>query len=184
MNRLEQQYKEKIIPTLMQEHNLTSAMQVPRIEKIVLNSGVSDAVTNSNSVEETRAQLARICGQKPIITHARKSLAAFKLRTGMAVGVKVTLRRKKMYEFLDKLINIALPRVRDFRGLSLNSFDSQGNYSLGVAEMVIFPEAEYETIKKARGLDITIVTNSTNKVLVLDLFKKMGFPFKHQQGNN
>lgn len=178
MNKLYKTYKTEIVPKLMTEFKYKSVMQVPRITKIVINSGVSDAVQNHNAVSDVRKELGLISGQRPVVTKARKSIAAFKLRTGMSTGVKVTLRRDKMYSFLEKLINVALPRVRDFRGLNKNSFDNQANYSLGIKEQIIFPEIDYDKIHKLRGMDITIVTDTNDRDAARQLLKYIGLPFK------
>jgi len=176
-NRLEKMYKEVIIPQLMKEKQYKSVMQVPKISKIVINQGIGDAVQDSKRIDDAVAELTLITGQKPIVTKAKKSLAVFKLREGMPIGTKVTLRSKLMYDFLDKLISIALPRVRDFRGVPRTSFDNQGNYTLGIKEQIIFPEIDYDKVKKIRGMDITIVTTTTNKEDAFELIKKMGMPF-------
>ncbi len=178
MNNLQKKYQTEIVPQLMKDFKFKSIMQVPKIEKIVINSGISDAVQNPSAVNEVRNELALITGQRPVITKAHHSIAAFKLREGMKVGVKVTLRRVKMYDFLEKLINIALPRVRDFRGLSKNSFDQQANYTLGVKEQIIFAEIDYDRLNKLRGMDITLVTSTANRQEAFQLLKYLGLPFK------
>ncbi|AOG60811.1 50S ribosomal protein L5 [Spiroplasma helicoides] len=176
-NRLEKLYKEKIIPELFKEKQYKSIMQVPKITKVVINQGIGDAVQDSKRLDDAVAELALITGQKPLVTKAKKSLAAFKLREGMPIGAKVTLRGKRMYEFLDRLISVALPRVRDFRGVPKTSFDKQGNYSLGIKEQIIFPEIDYDKVKKIRGMDITIVTTANNREDAFALIQKMGMPF-------
>lgn len=183
LQRLEKQYKEKILPELFKEKQYKSVMQVPKIEKIVVNMGVGDAVQDSKKLDDAVHEMMLITGQKPLITKAKKSLAAFKLREGMPIGAKVTLRGKKMYDFLDKLINVAIPRVRDFRGIPTSSFDKQGNYTLGVKEQIIFPEIDYDKVKKVRGMDITIVTTTKEKDDALALLAKFGMPFV-KQGDN
>lgn len=177
VNRLEQKYKDVIVPELMKEKQYKSVMQVPKISKIVINQGVGDAVQDSKRLDDAAEELALITGQKVLITKAKKSLAAFKLREGMPIGTKVTLRGKMMYEFLDKLISVALPRVRDFRGVPKSSFDQQGNYTMGIKEQIIFPEIDYDKVKKIRGMDITIVTTAKNKDDAFSLIEKIGMPF-------
>lgn len=177
VQRLQKTYNEKILPELFKEKQYKSVMEVPKIQKIVINMGVGDAVQDSKRIDDASGELTLITGQKPLITKAKKSIATFKLREGMPIGVKVTLRGKKMYDFLDKLINVALPRVRDFRGVSANSFDKQGNYTLGIKEQIIFPEIDYDKIKKIRGMDITIVTTSKDKDGAFALLQKYGMPF-------
>lgn len=180
MNRLKAKYNDVIVKELFQdkERAYKSIMQVPKITKIVVNMGIKDAVQNSKAVEYAAGELALITGQKALITKAKNSIASFKLREGMPIGCKVTLRGVRMYDFLDKLINIALPRVRDFRGVSPTSYDGQGNFSLGVKEQIIFPEIDYDKIKKIRGMDITIVTTASKKADAHALLSKMGIPFK------
>ena len=160
MNRLNQKYKETVVPALMKKFEYKSVMEVPCIDKVVINMGVGDAIANSKALDEAVAELAAITGQAPVITRAKKSIANFKVREGMPIGCKVTLRREKMYDFLDKLMNISLPRVRDFRGVSDTSFDGRGNYTLGVKEQIIFPEIDYDKVNKVRGMDIVIVTTA------------------------
>jgi large subunit ribosomal protein L5 len=176
-SRLLDLYKSKIVKELQSELGYTSVMQVPRLDKIVINMGIGDAASNAKVIEEGVHDLRVITGQQPVTTKAKKAIAAFKLREGIPIGVKVTLRGVRMYDFLDKLFNIALPRVRDFRGLSKSSFDGRGNYSLGVREQLIFPEVKYEEITKTRGMDISIITTShTDKDAYL-LLSKLGLPF-------
>ena len=178
MNRLNQKYKETVVPALMKQFNYKSVMEVPYIDKVVINMGVGDAIANSKALDEAVAELAAITGQAPVVTKAKKSIANFKLREGMAIGCKVTLRREKMYDFLDKLMNISLPRVRDFRGVSDTSFDGRGNYTLGIKEQIIFPEIDYEKINKVRGMDVVIVTTAKTNEEAKALLTEMGMPFK------
>ena len=178
MNRVLQHYKETVVAELTKKFNYTSVMQVPKIDKIVVNMGVGDAITNSKVLDAAVEDLKTITGQKPIITKAKKSIAAFKLREGVAIGCKVTLRGERMYEFFDKLVSIALPRVRDFRGLSKDSFDGRGNYTLGVKEQLIFPEINFDKVLKVRGMDIVIVTTAKTDNEGRELLKLMGMPFK------
>lgn len=178
MNRLEQKYKEEAVPNLTKKFNYTSVMQVPHIDKVVINIGVGEAIANPKVLEEAVAELATITGQKPMITKAKKSIANFKLREGMPIGCKVTLRSDKMYDFLDKLMNISLPRVRDFRGVPKTSFDGRGNYTLGIKEQIIFPEINYDKVTKVRGMDIVIVTTANTNEEAAALLTEMGMPFK------
>ncbi|MCQ2741722.1 MAG: 50S ribosomal protein L5 [Bacilli bacterium] len=177
-NRLATKYKTEIVPALVKEFGYTSVMQAPRLEKIVINLGVGDATQNSKALEDAVADLAIITGQRPVTTKAKKSIATFKLREGQAIGCKVTLRGVRMYEFLDKLISIALPRVRDFRGVSRNAFDGHGNYTLGVKEQLIYPEIDYDKVSKIRGMDVVIVTTAQSDKEAYSLLEKMGMPFK------
>ena len=179
MEKLREQYEKEVIPALMKKFNYKSVMQVPKLEKIVINIGLGDVKENPKSLDNAVAELAMITGQKPIVTKAKKSIAAFKLREGVNVGCKVTLRATKMYDFAHKLFNVALPRVRDFRGLSKNSFDGRGNYSLGIKEQLIFPEIEYDKIDKLRGMDIIFVTTANSDEEAKELLKLMGMPFKN-----
>lgn len=178
MNRLQEQYNKTIVHQLKEELKYSSIMQVPKIEKIIINIGVGDAVATPKMLDKTVSELTKITGQKPVITKAKKSIAGFKLREGMAIGVKVTLRGQKMMDFFDKLISIALPRVRDFQGLSRNAFDKNGNYTFGVKEQIIFPEINYEDVDKIRGMQVTIVTSTSDKQAATLLLEKFGFPFK------
>ena len=178
MNRVQQNYLENIKPALMKKFAYTTVMQVPKLDKIVINMGVGDAITNSKVLDAAVEDLKTITGQKPIITKAKKSIAAFKLREGVAIGCKVTLRGERMYEFFDKLVSIALPRVRDFRGLSKDSFDGRGNYTLGVKEQLIFPEINFDKVLKVRGMDIVVVTTAKTDNEARELLKLMGMPFK------
>jgi len=177
MNRLQEKYNNSVKPELAKMFNYSSTMEIPRLEKIVINMGVGDAVANSKVLDDAVAELQRIAGQKPVITKAKKSIASFKLREGMSIGCKVTLRGKRMFEFLDKLVSISLPRVRDFRGVSDNAFDGRGNYTLGVKEQLIFPEINFDDIKKFRGMDIVIVTTAKSDEEGRALLNLLGMPF-------
>lgn len=177
MSRLLEKYKSEVVKGLTEKFAYKNVMQVPKLEKIVINMAVGDAVGNAKALESAMADLTTIAGQKPIVTRAKKSLAAWKLRQGMAIGCKVTLRGQRMYEFLDKFMNIALPRVRDFRGVNRNSFDGRGNYALGVKEQLIFPEIEYDKIDKIRGMDIIIVTTAKTDEEAREFLSLMGMPF-------
>lgn len=178
VNRLVKKYKEQVVPALIKEFGYTSPMQAPKFEKIVINIGVGDATQNAKALEDSVAELAAITGQAPVITKAKKSIATFKLREGQAIGCKVTLRGTRMYEFYDKLVSIALPRVRDFRGVSKNAFDGHGNYTLGVKEQLIFPEIDYDKVSKIRGMDIVIVTTAKSDKEAAALLEKLGMPFR------
>ena len=178
MNRLQERYENEVVKSLMEKFNYSSKMQAPKIEKIVLNIGVGDAVSNSKLLDDAVNELTLITGQKPVVTRAKKSIAGFKLREGQAIGCKVTLRGERMYEFLDKLVNVSLPRVRDFRGVSNNSFDGRGNYTLGIKEQTIFPEIVYDEVVKVRGMDIVFVTTAKTDEEALDLLKGFNLPFK------
>ena len=178
MNRLKEKYLNEIVPSLKEKHNYKSVMQVPKIEKIVINMGVGDANQNSKLIDAAVADLELIAGQKPVITKAKKSIAGFKLREGAPIGCKVTLRGDKMYDFLEKLIRISLPRVKDFRGVSRKSFDGRGNYTLGIKEQLIFSEIEFDNVVKVRGMDIVIVTTAKTNEEAFDLLKGFGMPFK------
>lgn len=177
MNRLQENYRENVIPALMKKFNYTSVMQVPYVEKVVINIGVGDAIANPKALEEAVAELRQISGQKPVITKAKKSIANFKLREGMEIGCKVTLRKDMMYDFLDKLFSIALPRVRDFRGVNKESFDGRGNFTLGFKEQIIFPEINFDKVNKVRGMDIVIVTSAKNNEEGRELLSGLGMPF-------
>lgn len=177
MLRLKEKYLSEVAKAMMQKFGYKNVMQIPKIEKVIVNMGVGEAVGNPKSLDAAVADLTIIAGQKPIITRAKKSIAAFKIREGMPIGTKVTLRGQRMYEFLYKLLNIALPRVRDFRGVSPKSFDGRGNYTLGIKEQLIFPEIEYDKIDKVRGMDITIVTTANTDEEARELLKLMGMPF-------
>ncbi len=178
MNRLKEKYLNEVVPSLREKHNYKTIMEVPKLEKIVINVGVGDATTNSKLLEAAVNDLAIISGQKPIVTKAKKSIAGFKIRAGQAIGCKVTLRGEKMYNFLDKLISISLPRVRDFRGISNKAFDGRGNYTLGIKEQLIFSEIEYDNIVKLRGMDIVFVTTAKSNEEAYDLLKGLGMPFR------
>lgn len=178
MNRLRERYENEIKKDLMTKFGYKSVMQVPKIEKIVVNIGIGDAVSNVKLIDESVAELAAITGQKPVITKAKKSIAGFKLREGMPIGTKVTLRGEKMYEFLDKLVSVSLPRVRDFRGVSADSFDGRGNYTLGIKEQLIFPEINFDKVNKTRGMDIVIVTTANTNEEAKELLTLVGMPFK------
>ncbi|MDF9867552.1 large subunit ribosomal protein L5 [Bacilli bacterium PM5-3] len=178
MNRLKEKYDNEVKKELLTKFNYSSVMQVPKIEKIVINIGVGDAVSNSKLLDESVAELELITGQKPVVTRAKQSIAGFKLRENMPIGTKVTLRGEKMYDFLDKLVSISLPRVRDFRGVSADSFDGRGNYTLGVKEQLIFPEINYDKVNKTRGMDIVIVTTANTDEESRELLTQLGMPFK------
>lgn len=177
-NRLKAKYEQVILPKLIAKYNYTSAMEAPRLEKIVINVGVGDAIVNAKVLDDSVRELREIAGQQPVITKAKKSIANFKLREGQAIGCKVTLRGLRMYDFLDKLVSIALPRVRDFRGVSRNAFDGHGNYTLGVKEQLIFPEIDYDKVNKIRGMDIVIVTTAKNDDEAFALLTEIGMPFR------
>jgi large subunit ribosomal protein L5 len=178
MPRLESQYKETILPELVKQFSYKSVMEAPKITKITLNMGVGEAVADKKILQAAVSDMEKISGQKPVVTLARKSIAGFKIRDDMPIGCKVTLRSKRMYEFLDRLINIAIPRIRDFRGLSTKSFDGRGNYSMGIKEQIIFPEIDYDKIDMLRGMDITITTTAKSNEEGLALLKSFNFPFK------
>ena len=178
MEVLREQYEKEVVPALMKKFGYKSIMQVPKLEKIVINIGLGDTKENPKALDNAIADLESITGQKPIITKAKKSIAAFKLREGANIGCKVTLRKEKMYDFAYKLFNVALPRVRDFRGVSNNSFDGRGNYSLGIKEQLIFPEIEYEKIDKIRGMDIIFVTTANSDEEAKELLSLLGMPFR------
>ena len=178
MNRLEEKYRNEVVPSLIEKHNYKTIMLVPKIDKIVVNMGVGDALADQKYLDAAVKDLEAIAGQKPVITTAKKSIAGFKLREGNKIGCKVTLRGDNMYNFLNKLITIALPRVRDFRGISKNSFDGRGNYTLGIKEQLVFPEVEYDQVIKVRGLDIVIVTTANTNEEALALLTEFGLPFR------
>ena len=178
MSRLQEQYKNELAGEIQKKLGLKNTQEVPKITKITINMGVGDAVADKKVLEKARADMERIGGQKPVIRRARKSVAAFKIRDGMPIGCKVTLRRERMYEFLDRLVNIAIPRIRDFRGLNPKSFDRAGNYSMGVQEQIIFPEINYDEIDAIRGMDITITTTARNPEEGRALLEAFNFPFK------
>lgn len=178
MARLREKYREEIVPELMKEFNYSNIMEVPKLEKIVINIGLGEAVSNAKSLEAAVGDLTAITGQKPVVTRAKKSIAAFKLRQGMSIGAMVTLRGLRMYDFLDRLMNLALPRLRDFRGVSRRSFDGRGNYSLGLREQIIFPEIDYDKVDKIRGLEVAIVTTAPDDAQGYALLKRLGMPFR------
>ena len=178
MEKLREQYEKEVIPALMKKFEYKSVMQVPRLDKIVINIGLGDTKENPKSLENAMNDLTQITGQRPMITKAKKSIAAFKLREGADMGCKVTLRKDKMYDFANKLFNVALPRVRDFRGVSANSFDGRGNYSMGLKEQLVFPEIEYDKIDKLRGMDIIFVTTAETDEEAKELLTLLGMPFK------
>ena len=178
MARLQDQYKAEIVPRLKEKFGYRNVMQVPRLSKVVVNMGLGDAIENVKVIETAAAEIGIITGQKPVVTKARKSIANFKLREGVPIGVMVTLRRDRMYHFLDKLIAIALPRVRDFKGVSTKGFDGRGNYTLGIKEQIMFPEVNYDKIDKIRGMNITIVTTARTDEEGLELLRLMGIPFR------
>ena len=178
MNRLKERYVNEIVPSLIKKHNYTTIMEVPKLEKIVINMGVGDATGNSKLMEAAVKDLELISGQKPVVTKARKSIAGFKLREGQSIGCKVTLRGNNMYNFMDKLVSIGLPRVRDFRGVSPKAFDGRGNYTLGIKEQLIFSEIEYDNVVKVRGMDIVFVTTAKSNEEAYDLLSELGIPFR------
>jgi large subunit ribosomal protein L5 len=176
--RLKDRYLNEIAPALQQKFAYTNVMQIPKIDKIVLNMGVGEAVQNSKAIDSAVGDLMKITGQKPIVTRAKKSISAFKLREGMPIGCKVTLRGQRMYEFMDRLLNVALPRVRDFRGVSAKAFDGRGNYTLGIKEQLIFPEMEYDKIDKLRGMDVVFVTTAKTDEEARELLRGFGMPYR------
>lgn len=179
MEILKEQYEKEVVPALMKKFNYKSVMEVPKLDKIVINIGLGDVKENPKDLENAMSELAQITGQKPIVTKSKKAIAAFKLRAGVPIGCKVTLRKGKMYDFANKLFNVALPRVRDFRGVPANSFDGRGNYSMGIKEQLIFPEIEYEKVDKVRGMDIIFVTTAKSDEEAKELLKLLGMPFKN-----
>ncbi|WML42591.1 50S ribosomal protein L5 [Neobacillus sp. PS3-40] len=178
MNRLREKFVKEITPALVSKFNYSSVMQVPSINKIVINMGVGDAVANAKALDNAVEELATITGQKPVVTRAKKSIAGFRLREGMPIGAKVTLRGERMYQFLDKLVSVSLPRVRDFRGVSKKAFDGRGNYTLGIKEQLIFPEIDYDKVSKVRGMDIVIVTTANTDEEARELLTQIGMPFQ------
>ena len=178
MNRLRQKYENEVKNQMVEKFGYKSVMQIPTIDKIVINMGIGDAVSNSKVLDEAVAELALITGQKPVVTRAKKSIAGFRLREGMPIGCKVTLRGERMYDFLDKLVSISLPRVRDFRGVSKKSFDGRGNYTLGVKEQLIFPEIDFDKVNKVRGMDIVVVTTANTDEEARELLTQLGMPFQ------
>ncbi len=179
MSDLKQYYESEVVPKLVEKFEYTNKMQIPRLEKIVLNIGLGEAIQNIKLLDSAAEELSLIAGQKPVVTRAKKSIAAFKLREGMPIGCMVTLRRGKMFDFLNKLMNIALPRVRDFKGISGKSFDGRGNYSLGIKEHIIFPEIEYDKIDQIKGLNVTVVTTANTDAEGKELLKLLGMPFRN-----
>jgi large subunit ribosomal protein L5 len=184
MNRLNERYKKEIIPALIKEFEFSTPMQVPRLEKIVLNCGVGEATQNIKTVDFAVYALTQITGQKPLVNRSKKAIAAFKLREGLPIGVSVTLRSEKMWDFLDRLISVALPRVRDFRGVPTRGFDGRGNYTLGLKEQIVFPEVVIEKLDKVRGMDITFVTTAKNDAEGRALLTHLGMPFRKPEGQN
>ena len=182
-SNLEKLYKEEVVPKLMEEFNYKSVMEVPKLEKICINQGVGDATQDKKLIDVYQKEMTMIAGQKAVSVVTRKNVSNFKLREGSTIGVKVTLRRERMFEFLDRLISVALPRVRDFRGINDKSFDGRGNYSMGVTEQIIFPEMNIDQINKINGMDITMVTSARTDAEALSLLKHLGMPFKNQQRN-
>ena len=178
MNRLKEKYLNEVVPSLMNKYNYKSVMEAPKLEKIVINMGVGDATSNSKLLGAAVADLAKISGQKPVVTKARKSIAGFKVREGQSIGCKVTLRGENMYNFMDKLISIALPQVRDFRGVSPRAFDGRGNYTMGIKEQLIFAEIDYDEVVKVRGMDIVFVTTAKTNEESFDLLNGLGIPFR------
>jgi large subunit ribosomal protein L5 len=178
VNRLKEKFVKEVTPALMSKFNYKSVMQVPQLDKIVINMGVGDAVANAKALDNAVEELATITGQKPVVTRAKKSIAGFRLREGMPIGAKVTLRGERMYQFLDKLVSVSLPRVRDFRGVSKKAFDGRGNYTLGVKEQLIFPEIDYDKVSKVRGMDIVIVTTANTDEEARELLTQFGMPFQ------
>jgi large subunit ribosomal protein L5 len=182
LNMINEEYKETVVPALMKEFNYDSIMQVPKIQKIVLNVGLGEALDNAKAIEFASNDIQQITGQKPVVTRAKKSIAAFKLREGRAIGIKVTLRGERMWSFLARLIHVALPRTRDFQGVSPDSFDGRGNYSLGLTEQLLFPEVDYDKIDKIRGMELSIVTSAINDEEGRRLLAYLGMPFRRPLG--
>jgi large subunit ribosomal protein L5 len=178
VNRLKEKFVKEVTPALMSKFNYKSVMEVPKLDKIVVNMGVGDAVANAKALDNAVEELSTITGQKPVVTRAKKSIAGFRLREGMPIGAKVTLRGERMYEFLDKLVSVSLPRVRDFRGISKKAFDGRGNYTLGIKEQLIFPEIDYDKVSKVRGMDIVIVTTAKTDEESRELLTQFGMPFQ------
>ncbi|TEU21804.1 MAG: 50S ribosomal protein L5 [Gammaproteobacteria bacterium] len=181
MSRLQEQYKKEILPALQKELGLSNPMQVPKIEKITINMGLGSALGDKKILQSALEEMSLISGQKPMTCNARKSVASFKLREGNPIGCKVTLRKEKMYEFLDRLVNIAIPRIRDFRGLNEKSFDGRGNYNMGLTEQIVFPEIDFEKVTRTRGMDIAVTTSATNNEDAKKLLAMFNFPFKGQE---
>ncbi|MDA8212661.1 MAG: 50S ribosomal protein L5 [Clostridia bacterium] len=180
MVRLKEKFRSEVSPALMQKFGYKNVMEIPKLDKVVINMGLGEAIQNPKAIDSAVVDLTKISGQKPIVTRAKKSIAGFKLRENMAIGTKVTLRGDRMYQFVDKLLNVALPRVRDFRGVSPKSFDGRGNYTLGLKEQLIFPEIEYDKVEKLRGMDITFVTTAKSDEEARELLRLMGMPFRAQ----
>jgi len=180
MARLKERYLKECMPELIKKFQYSNSMQVPRLKKIVINMGTGDALVNPKLLDAAVEDLSQIVGQRPSITRAKKSISNFKLREGMAVGCRVTLRRERMYEFFDRLVNVALPRIRDFRGVPTKSFDGRGNYTLGLTEHIVFPEIDYDNVEKVRGMDITVVTTAQSDEESMELLKLLGMPFRGQ----
>lgn len=178
MTRLKEKYNNDVRPSLVEKFEYSSVMQAPQVDKIVINMGVGDAVSNTKNLDKAVEELTKISGQKPVVTRAKKSIAGFRLREGMPIGAKVTLRGARMYDFLDKLVSVSLPRVRDFRGVSKNAFDGRGNYTLGIKEQLIFPEIDYDDVDKVRGMDIVIVTTADTDEEARELLGQLGMPFQ------
>lgn len=178
MSRLNEKFKNEVRPSLIEKFDYSSVMETPRVEKIVVNMGVGNAVANTKNLDKAVEELSLITGQKPVVTRAKKSIAGFRLREGMPIGTKVTLRGERMYDFLDKLVNVSLPRVRDFRGVSQNAFDGRGNYTMGVKEQLIFPEIDFDDVDKVQGMDIVIVTSAETDEEARELLSQLGMPFK------
>ncbi|GAA0488881.1 50S ribosomal protein L5 [Alkalibacterium sp. s-m-22] len=178
MTRLKEKYNNDVRPSLVEKFEYSSVMQAPEVDKIVINMGVGDAVSNTKNLDKAVEELTKISGQKPVVTRAKKSIAGFRLREGMPIGTKVTLRGARMYDFLDKLVSVSLPRVRDFRGVSKNAFDGRGNYTLGIKEQLIFPEIDYDDVDKVRGMDIVIVTTADTDEEARELLGQLGMPFQ------
>ena len=177
MSGLKEKYKNEVMPKLMELHGYRNVMEVPRLEKVVVGIGLGEAIQNAKALEATERDLPAVTGQKPIITRAKRSIAAFRLRTGMAIGLKVTLRKQRMYDFVEKLVNVVLPRIREFRGVPRNSFDGRGNYTLGLREQTVFPEIDYDKIDKVRGLEVSIVTTAKTDEEGRHLLELLGMPF-------
>lgn len=181
MSRLYDKYKNEVVPSLQKEFGIKNMMAVPRLEKIIINVGVGEAIQNAKVLDTVRAELGQITGQMPVISRAKKSISAFKLRKGVAIACYVTLRSRRMYEFFDRLVNIVLPRVRDFRGVSPKAFDGRGNYTLGVKDQLVFPEIDYTKVERSRGMNITIVTSARNDKEAFALLRGLGMPFRESQ---
>jgi large subunit ribosomal protein L5 len=179
VSRMRRYYQDEVVPAMQRQFEYDNVMRVPRLQKIVLNMGLGEAINNAKLLDAGVEQLRLIAGQQPVITKARRSIAAYKLRTGMSIGVKVTLRRDRMYDFLDRLVNIALPRVRDFRGVDGNAFDGRGNYTLGVEEQIIFPEVDYDKVERIKGLSIAVVTSAPSDAEGKELLRLLGMPFRN-----